>query len=258
MLIRSALIQQDSHSLTINEDIINRDMPHTGRLIFLTQPERRPTKRTGFNSERTCLHLHRKNFYEPLNSDVWLNTNEFQLPVERYIFALVSVTVCVHCVCVCTLNTNELQATIANLAPYFSRAILLNEPSSAEDSVRTNIWVWGKLWPSTKKSIICHHQVHPKRGLRNKTAQLWNFVFYQTSLSRSLLCLWMELARYTVPHIRTEIPASFPPRFSITECAGTDWRHLKRESTQYLLVLHRIELCSNRSSPLIISVTNTC
>lgn len=101
MLIRSTLIQQDSHSLTINEDIINWDTPHTGRRIFLTQPERRPPKRTGFNSERTmCLHLHRKNFYEPLNSDVWLNTNEFQLPVERYIFALVSVIVCVcvHCV----------------------------------------------------------------------------------------------------------------------------------------------------------------
>lgn len=101
MLIRSALIQQDSHSLTINEDIINRDMPHTGCLIFLTQPERRPAKRTGFNSERTlCLHLHRKNFYDPLNSDVWRNTNEFQVPVERCIFALVSVT----CTRACTLR----------------------------------------------------------------------------------------------------------------------------------------------------------
>lgn len=258
MLIRSALIQQDSHSLTINEDIINRDMPHTGGLLFLTQPERRPTKRTGFNSERTlCLHLYRTNFYDPLNSDVWLNTNEFQLCVERYIFALVSVTCVRVCVYIACLNTNELQATIANLMPYFSRAILLNEPCSTGESVHTNIWAWGKLWPS-KKSIICHHQVRPKRGLRNKTAQLWNFVFYQTSLSRSLLWLWMELARYTVPHIRAEIPASFHPRFSITECAGMDWRHLKRESTQYLLVLHCIELCSNRSSPLIISVTSTC
>lgn len=156
MLIRSALIQQDSHSLTINEDIINWDTPHTGRLIFLTQPERRPAKRTGFNSERTlCLHLHRKNFYDPLNSDVWLNTNEFQLPVERYIFALVFCHLCA-CVYIECMNTNELQATIANLAPYFSRAILLNESCSTGESVRTDIWVWGKLWPSTKISIICH------------------------------------------------------------------------------------------------------
>lgn len=183
---------------------------------------------------------------------------KFPLRGAFLLWFLSLVRVRVHCVCVCTLNTNELQATIANLASNFSRSILLNESSSVGKSVRTNIWVWGKLWPSTKKSMICHHRVHPKRGLRNKTAQLWNFVFYQTSLSHSLLCLWMELARYTGPHIRTEIPASFPPRFSITECAGTDWRHLKRESTQYLLVLHRIELCSNRSSPLIISVTSTC
>lgn len=57
-------------------------------------------------------------------------------------------------------------------------------------------------------------------GLWNKTAQLWNFIFYQTRLSRSLLWLWMKLARYAVSHVRAEIPASFPARFSITECAG--------------------------------------
>lgn len=111
---------------------------------------------------------------------------------------------------------------------------------SAGEWLCTETWVWGE--GITLNKNLSFAKISASSGTSQTDAVEQNILYFIRPACLGTYCEsewgWWGMRSHTS---LLSFPPLFPPHFSITERAGTARHHLKRKSTQFLLVLHHSE-----------------